>query len=117
MLNSKKAAALAGTLGGIALAGAGIAHAAAADQNDPIGQARPGEQPRVVCTHDAHWNVECSQHLDRTWTSDDGSRVVVRQSRSCDSFSRNRRIGPPEQADGGRLAQGAHIDCSNTMPG
>jgi hypothetical protein len=103
MPNSKKATALAGVLGGLALAGAGFAHAAAAD---PAGPQDPPEQPRVPrvqCTHDVHGNVECSRHIDRTWTSEDGSRITVHQTRDCDSYSRNRRIGPPLRVDRGRI--------------
>lgn len=106
MLNSKKAAALAGVLGGLALAGTGLAHAAAADD----------DAPGLVCTHDAYGNVECSRHTERTWTSEDGSRVYVEQSRTCSSYSKNRQNGPLRELHG-VLTQGARMDCSNSAPG
>lgn len=99
MLNSKKAVALVGLLGGLALSGGGVAHASA--------------DGAPVCTRDAEGNRHCSQHSESKWTSKDGRKVVVEQSRECTSYERNRTIGPLAHGDG-KVRQGASQSCSNS---
>lgn len=102
-LHSMKAAALAGVLGGIALAGTGVAHAL------------DGEPP-LNCSQDAHGNTVCRQNIKRTWTTDEGTKVVVKQTMDCTSAQRSRQYGPDAEAPGKDGHQGAHIDCSPTAP-
>lgn len=99
MLNSKKAVALVGLLGGLALSGGGVAHASV--------------NGAPVCKQDAQGNTHCSQKSESKWTSKDGRKVVINQSRECASYERNRAIGPFAHS-AGNARQGASQSCSNS---
>jgi hypothetical protein len=101
--HSRKAALLAGLLGGMALAGAGVAHAV-------------GDEPPLQCSQDARGNVVCKRYIERTWTTDDGSKVSVEQTMDCTSAARNRQYGPVGDLAHKDGHQGASVDCSPQAP-
>ncbi len=102
-LHSKKTAALAAVLGGLALAGAGVAHAVV-------------DEPPLTCSQDARGNTVCKRYVERTWTTDKGSTVHVEQSMDCTSAERNRNVGPVGLGVHKDAHQGADIDCSPQAP-
>lgn len=101
MLGLRKTVALAGVLGGVALAGTGVAHALVDDA-----------PPR--CEQDAQGYVVCTQTTERTWTSDDGT-MHVRQKQVCSSVGKNRQYGPDKAAEPD-ARQGATLSCSVEGP-
>lgn len=102
-LHSKKTAVLAAMLGGMALAGAGVAHAV-------------DDEPPLECSQDARGNSVCHRFIQQTWTTDEGSKVHVEQTMKCTSAERSRHVGPADRAAHRNGHQGAKIDCSPQAP-
>lgn len=102
-LHSRKTAVLAAMLGGMALTGAGVAQAV-------------DDEPPLQCSQDARGNTVCHRFIQKTWTTDKGSKVHVEQTMNCTSSERSRQVGPADDAENRDGHQGTDIDCSPQAP-
>jgi len=105
MLSRKKIAAVAGLLGGLALACVGVA------------QANDGETTNE-CTTDSGGNVSCVyiQRSETTYTSEDGT-THVRQAQNCSTTSESRVVQSENTSENATTVVGPRINCGNTTSG
>ncbi|MFH8365668.1 hypothetical protein [Streptomyces sp. NPDC018031] len=98
MFDWKKIAMASGVLGGLALAGLGVAHA-------------EGSAGYGGCTRDASGQITCAQTTE--YTSEDGT-VHVQQKRECTSVSDNYtyRLGEWRK----QSPAAGNMNCSNVAP-
>ncbi|WP_070195493.1 hypothetical protein [Streptomyces oceani] len=100
MSKVKKSVALAGVLGGLALSGLGVAQAEE--------KGSPGS-----CQWDGQ-TVRCSEHEERRYTTEDGKKVVIQQTRECSTSTKDESAAPRDEKQA-KQAQKESMDCANTV--